>query len=59
MMMNVGFHSHGGYSSMVGVFHGKSQSKIGMMTGGTPILGNLHILGRIIPSEFHIFQRGG
>ena len=36
-------HSHGGApSSLVGLFHGKSIYKW-MMTGGTPISGNLHM----------------
>ena len=31
-----GFHRHGGYPEMIGLFHGKSH-EVWMMTGGTPM----------------------
>ena len=62
MMMNMGWRAsrkhqvgmwrfparHGGTpSSLDGLFHGQSQSKIRMITGGSPILGNHHVVSLI------------
>ena len=41
-MVNKGFPSKWGSPEVGGLFHGKSKLNIGMMTGGSPISGNLH-----------------
>ena len=44
-----GFHKWGGTPlSLDGLFHGKSEKNKWMRTGGTPILGDLHIISHMI-----------
>ena len=46
-----------GVPKLAGVFHGKSHRSKWMMTGGSPISGNLHILGMKINRGIYILHK--